>query len=424
MRSKIRRITSMFLGISLLLAGCTFQMPDTGQQEENVQEQDIEIQTGTEAENAAAQENTVIVFEKEEEEADKVQTLPSADLAEVQQNLVSEGAANYAYEQLTAEEQLIYSEILGIIVNMQSNVQISTIDTELIDKAFTCVMLDHPEIFYLTGYSITKYTRGSTLEKITLSGTYTMDQSKVAEKQLAIDAYTDKCLAGISPDADEYEKVKYVYEYIIKNTEYDLAAPDNQNILSVFEGGRSVCQGYAKATQYLLNKLNVFCTLVEGRVKDREAHVWNLVRINGSYCYVDTTWGDASYNLVSDGEPAPVQAPEINYDYLCVPERMIAETHIMKETVPMPECDSMENNYYVREGIYFETVEDTQLAAAFSNAYEQNKTSVTLKCSDTAVYDLMCSYLIKDEKIFTYLKQGESVSYVEMPEQQTLLFYL
>lgn len=421
MLSKMKKMVCLVLGMGLLFTGCAFQMPDAGSPDEGTQEQSIEVKTGDG--DADAQGNTVIVFEKENA-ADEVQSLPSADLAEVQQNLVSEGAVNYAYEQLNTEEQLVYSEILGILKNLQSDVQVSTIDTELIDKAFSCVMLDHPEIFYITGYSITKYTRGSSLEKITLSGTYTMDRDEAAQKQLAVDAYTDRCLAGAPQGADEYEKVKYIYEYIIKNTEYDLAAPDNQNILSVFEGKRSVCQGYAKATQYLLNKLNVFCTLVEGRVKDREAHVWNLVRVNGSYYYVDTTWGDASYNLVSDGEPAPVQAPPINYDYLCVPERMIAETHIIKETVPLPECTSMESNYYVREGIYFEAVEEGQLTTAFASAYEQNKTVVTLKCSDASVYEQMRRYLITEEKVFGYLKHGQSVSYVEMPEQLTLLFYL
>ena len=416
-----KRMTGMIfavLCVGLLLTGCSVKLPDFFEIELP------ELTTEKQEEPAPLQENTVIIFERDEADADAVQTLPQDDLAAVQESLVSQGAGNYAYEQLDDGAKLIYSEILSILKEHGKEVQVSTIDTELIDKAFKCVMLDHPEIFHITGYSITKYTRGSAVEKITLSGTYTMDSEQEKQKQLAIDAYADSCLAGMPEGADEYEKVKYIYECLIQNTEYDLNAPENQNILSVFLEGKSVCQGYAKATQYLLNRVGVFCTLVEGSVKGREAHVWNLVRVNGDYYYVDTTWGDASYNLTSEGGEPSVQVPEINYDYLCVPETMIAETHVINETVPLPQCTSMRDNYYVREGIYFESVNKEQLNEAFANAYAHNDGSVRLKCSNEAVYTELYQYLIWEENIFNYLQNGESVSYVEMNDQLSLLFYL
>ncbi len=416
-----KRMTDMIgavLCVSLLLTGCSASISDF------LKTEITKISAEAQEETAPLQENTVIVFEREEVDADTVQTLPQEDLAAVQESLALEGAGNYAYEQLGDSEQLVYSEILSVLQDHGKEVRVSTVDTELIDKAFKCVMLDHPEIFYITGYSITKYTRGSSVEKITLSGTYTMDAEQEKQKLLSIDAYAKTCLDGMPEDADEYRKVKYVYEYLIQNTEYDLNAPENQNILSVFLQGKSVCQGYAKATQYLLNKAGVFCTLVEGSVKGREAHVWNLVRVNGDYYYVDTTWGDASYNLASDTEVSSLQAPEINYDYLCVPETMISGTHVINETVPLPRCISMRDNYYVREGIYFESVDEEQINEAFTNAYAQRHSSVTLKCSNESVYTALYQYLIWDEKVFDYLQSGESVSYVEMNDQLSLLFYL
>lgn len=411
-------VFSSVLCVSLLFTGCSVTKPDFFEIELP------ELITEKQEEPVPLQENTVIILERDETDADAVQTLPQDDLAAMQETLVSQNTGNYAYEQLDDEGKLLYSEILSILKDHGKEIQVSTIDTELIDKAFKYVMLDHPEIFYITGYSITKYTRGSEVEKITLSGTYTMDSQKEKQKQLAIDAYVDDCLAGMPNDADEYEKVKYIYEYIIQNTEYDLNAPENQNILSVFLEGKSVCQGYAKATQYLLNKSGVFCTLVEGSVKGREAHVWNLVRVNGDYYYVDTTWGDASYNLTTDNGESHLQVPEINYDYLCVPESMLTKTHLISEILPLPKCVSMRDNYYVREGVYFENVDETQLSEAFANAYGKNHGSIKLKCSNEAVYTSMYQYLIWEENIFNYLKNGESVSYVEMSDQLSLLFYL
>ncbi len=159
-------------------------------------------------------------------------------------------------------------------------------------------MLDHPEIFYVSGYSFTKYTRGSKLEKITVTGTYTLAEPEIEAARSRIDTYVSKCIAGYSGPQDDYQIVKYVYEYLIKHTEYDLTAPNNQNILGIVDEARTVCQGYAKMTQYILQKMGVFSVLCEGTVKGTEPHVWNVVEIDGNYYHVDTTWDDPTYNFV------------------------------------------------------------------------------------------------------------------------------
>lgn len=332
----------------------------------------------------------------------------------------------YVYSMLPEEEQILYLEIRDALVNFEEDVKLSGCDKDVISHAFQCVLNDHPEIFYVDGYTYTEYTLGDILKKITFTGTYRFNQEQVEQKQIQIDNYVNRCLAGMPKDADDYAKVKYIYEYLIHHTEYDASAEDNQNICSVFIEGKSVCQGYAKATQYLLNKVGIFSTLVLGRVVGGEGHAWNLVQIDGQYYYVDTTWGDASYQAVGGAAGYPGEKiPTINYDYLCVSTGQIKLTHTLDNVVELPECDSMEDNYYVREGFYFTEWNREQIEDIFKKEYEKGSAYVTLKCDSYDVYRQMYEDLIMNQEIFRYLDCPDGVvSYSDDERQYSMSFWL
>lgn len=369
----------------------------------------------------------LIVVEKVQElgpdEKDTTEELPLKDFSMAKDEIVSEGSRYYAYSKLSEDDQVLYAEILGILNTHGKDVKVSSLDTDVIDKVFNCVLIDHPELFYISGYSYTKFVRGEKLEKITLTGTYTMSKGEVEKAQKRVDAYTEKCINEYTGGGNEYKKVKYVYEYLIKNNEYDLAAPNNQNVLSVVDEGRTVCQGYAKMTQYILNKMGVFCTLCEGVVKGSESHVWNIVKINNSYYHVDTTWGDASYNVTTESEN-DFDIPEVNFDYLCITDDEIKNTHVIKSNVDLPACDSMDANYYVEEGLYFTELNLEQVKAAFANARENNDKFVTFKCVNSNVYAAMYAHLIEDQNVFDYVDENNNVNYVEFKDECKISFYL
>ena len=309
----------------------------------------------------------------------------------------------YAYQQLPEGEQIAYLEILDALVNFRQEVKLSIFDKEKIAHVFQCVLNDHPEIFYVDGYSYTEYTLGDVLKKVTFTGTYRFSESEVAQKQAQIDNYVNQCLAGMPEGADEYTKVKYIYEYLIHHTDYDATAQDNQNICSVFIEGKSVCQGYAG-----------------------EGHAWNLVRIDGEYYYVDATWGDASYQAVGGKESYPEEKiPTINYDYLCVTTKQLELTHTLDNVVELPECTAMEANYYVREGVYFTEWDEERLVQIFEEGYEKGNTYVTLKCADYETYRQMHTALILEQGIFRYLECPDgAVSYTDNERQYSMSFWL
>lgn len=356
--------------------------------------------------------------------AQTAEKLPEQVLARTDDALRDAQENCYAFGQLSEEEQDLYLEILDALLYYRENVRLSTCDKELISRIFQCVLNDHPEIFYVEGYTYTEYTLGTLLKKITFTGSYSISREEAEQKQIQIESYVNQCLSGMPEGADEYEKVKYVYEYLIHHTDYDASAKDSQNICSVFLERKSVCQGYAKATQYLLNRAGIYSTLVLGQVVGGEGHAWNLVRIDGQYYYVDTTWGDASYQAVGSDYPAG-KIPTINYDYLCVTTEQMEQTHTFDNVVELPDCTATDANYYVREGAYFEEWDEEKVAAVFDESYRKGEAYVTLKCAGASVYQQMRGILIGDQEIFRYLDcQGGSVSYVENEKQYSLSFWL
>ena len=337
-------------------------------------------------------------------------------------------ATEFAYDTLTLMQQEWYRQIADSLGTMAEETRLNLsvltegVREEDIDLIFQCVMMDHPELFFVEGYTYTKYTKGESIAAIAFKGTWNMSREEAEQRKILIDSAVAPILAEAARCENDYERVKYVYETIIQNTEYDMQAPDNQNIYSVFVSGRSVCQGYAKATQYLLNRLGMEATLVQGVVDTGEKHAWDLVKVSGSYYYVDTTWGDASYQM--EGEAPDWGMPEINYDYLCINTEQLLRTHTLDMPVPLPYCVDVRDNYYVREGIYFTEVNSEQLREAFANAYDNVRDTVSIKCADSLVFSDMERYLIDEEHIFDYLRGNSKVNYIKMEDRNLFLVYL
>ena len=219
-----------------------------------------------------------------------------------------------------------------------------------------------------------------------LEPVYLYDAEERDERQGQIDAASAECLAGIKADASDYEKILYVYEYIVDTVEYDLDAEDNQNICSVFVGRRSVCAGYSKATQYLLEQMGIFCTYVTGKTESGQSHAWNLVLCGGDYYYVDTTWGDPVFQE-QEGEEVKKNLDYISYDYMCCDDEELLRTHIPDADLKLPECTKMDCNYYVVNGMYYDHYDSGEAMAVMNNMISKKGSPVVFKFSNEDLYE-------------------------------------
>lgn len=110
-----------------------------------------------------------------------------------------------------------------------------------------------------------------------------------------IERVKKKILSGAS--GNNYEKMKYVHDWLVSNVKYDTTNGDNaSNIYGCLVNKNVVCEGYARAFKYLLDELDIPCVFISGMAIDEdgktERHAWNYVYIKNNWYAVDTTWDD------------------------------------------------------------------------------------------------------------------------------------
>lgn len=295
-----------------------------------------------------------------------------------------DASVSYYYSQLSEDDKQIYKEILSGLNSNTAEIYLHGDDADRANQILQYVMRDHPEIFWSDGSATT--TSYSGLHSYTvMKANYQYDANARSSMQAQIDQAVEECLSGISRDASDYDKILYVYEYIIHSVEYNLEASDNQNIYSVFVGKESVCAGYSKATQYLLQKLGVFCTYVIGTAgDDNQAHAWNLVSCNGEYYYVDTTWGDPTF-LAEEGEEVAAEE-KIAYDYMLCDETELFKNHAPDTSVELPSCTHMDYNYYVVNGDYYTSFDPEAILQKMNDVISSGGSTSVIKFSSADLY--------------------------------------
>lgn len=303
----------------------------------------------------------------------------------------------YYYHQLAEEEQLVYREILAGIQDNTEEINVHSQDPKRVNELYQFVLNDFPEIFWIDGTAETTSYELFDEHYCTIQVNYTYEGEEKEQKKQQVEEAAGTCLDGLPEDAGEYEKIKYVYEYVINTTEYDETASDNQNIYSVLVNRRSVCAGYARTMQYLLNREGVFCTYVTGITFDgsegiiAQSHAWNLVQCDGEYYYVDATWGDPVFTEEEDGET-------ISYDYLCCSDEELFRTHSLDSDLVVPECTSTTYNYYVLNGGYYDSVDRDVLLQDMKEGIQNRETEIPFKFAN---YDLYSEALdLMEDELF------------------------
>lgn len=174
-------------------------------------------------------------------------------------------------------------------------------------EAFT---YDNPDVFYI---DVTKmYINIETIQKI-FSTKYNVYINSAKDPTYLLDGFTskeqiDQCESQVIAvknqilnqiaGKNDIEKMRYIHDYLVDTIEYDQTFVEKNiyNIYGALVSKTCVCEGYTKASQYLLNEAGLENVIITGTATNSdgktENHAWNYVNIDEKWYAIDTTWDD------------------------------------------------------------------------------------------------------------------------------------
>lgn len=262
----------------------------------------------------------------------------------------------YLYEQLNSTAKTIYDKLYENRENLKTGtykVEFGSTFQELLSteggeaelkrqyqSAIEALIYENPEIFYIDATSmfinIEKTTKVNSVKyKVYIDNgnkpNYLAEgfnnKQEIEEYQMQIEQVRDFILSNLEGKND-YEKIRLIHNYLIETIEYDSTiSQDNiYNIYGALVSKVCVCEGYAKAFQYLMNEIEIDNVIVIGTGTnskgETENHAWNYVKLNNNWYAVDVTWDDPI--LVGNG----VLPEKTKYQYFLKGSRTMNQNHV------------------------------------------------------------------------------------------------
>lgn len=318
----------------------------------------------------------------------------------------NEDVPYYAYNMLPDDEKCLYDDIYSAINHYSPVLKTDTLSENEIKKIYDAVRADHAEIYWVDGFTIRKQESGGKITRLDFVPRYTMEKKTAVAYAKKVRSCADTILRFAPVSGSDYEKSKWVYEYLFSNMTYNRDAKNNQNILSSLLYHETACRGYATAAQYLLRELGIESVIIVGTWNDTP-HAWNMVKLDGDFYYMDTTL--SQYYLDSNSDKEPV----IDYDYLNITTQELLKQHKIDVSFLLPSCTKDKDNYYVAEHKYITTYDEAIFKEMILSAYKNGQQYFSVKFSSAALYQTYRKYL--NESIASILPSDGILSYNSNP---------
>lgn len=245
----------------------------------------------------------------------------------------------YYYNNLNEKQKQAYIAIYSMFQNFTDSRRI-TISADEIKDVFVAVLYDNSEIFWVDlNYEYIDYG-----ESVEFSPVYRLEKAEADKMTESVEDIVKEIIKNSEKFATDYEKELFFHDYICQNTVYDETSFNDfgDTAYSSLISGKSICEGYSRAMQLLLDRAGIRNYLVIGdgvTEENTEPHMWNIVEIDGKNYHLDVTWNDTG---TEEG---------YGYLYFNVTDEFISRDHL--NLVPqINNCTYVDANYFVMNDLF------------------------------------------------------------------------
>ncbi|NLW78027.1 MAG: hypothetical protein GXY32_01265 [Ruminococcaceae bacterium] len=194
-------------------------------------------------------------------------------------------------------------------------------------EAFFGLLCDDPSLFWVDGHVVGYSYAGGKIETVELRASAGLDT--ISREIVTFNGAASGVLARAQALGSDLEKVQFIHDYLAATVSY-VYGDDVYTAYSAIVNRQAVCEGYAKAFSYFMNRLGIPSTYCTGTAGG-ENHGWSLVRLDGQFYNLDVTWDD----------PLGLREGDWRYDYFLRSDAEMAATHTRDETSQkLPACTS------------------------------------------------------------------------------------
>lgn len=306
-------------------------------------------------------------------------------------------SSRYGYYLLNADEKTVYDQIAAAARAFQTNVVLKKrLSREDVIKIISLMRLEEVDLYYISReYNAHVIQATGMVTAVDLS--YDFTKTEVENLNRQVDQKVSEILMRLPADATPEAKIKVFHDTIVLSTDYSLNYKYGATPYGPLVGGQALCEGYAKAFALLCNKVGIENLFVTGSYNG-EDHLWNMVKLDGNWYNIDTTWDDPPY----DGEE---KNPDyyIQYNYFLYKNNEAGVDLVVNNNLfPIPQTNSNKYNYFIYYGYYAESYEQAKKIIANQVQYslKTGKKFIRLKLSSHELYEETLKKLRDDKDIY------------------------